>query len=463
MRLTTIDSYAPRPGRVVEFVPVSGARAAAASAPASPVPPSFNQRFHLAGSVGNWLGCAFDLPGTGPVDTERLRAVFEAWVHRHGTLRSGFRAGGERFLVPLGAVGLQAVAAGDFTDGGELRRWLAARLEAGCGRWGWPSYVLCAVLREDGGTVVCGFDHAHVDAHSLAVAVHELREGYARGSLPGGDGSTGGSPGSFVDYCALEQARAAAAAPPGPGDPRLRGWASFFAACGGTTPAFPLELGEAAPQTTDVRRLLGAAGAAAWEERCRAGGGSAFSGLLTAFALAARRSGAGDVLRLCVPLHTRDEERWERAVGWFTTVAPVTVDVRGVRAAAEGAGRTRADFRTAVRMASLPAARVLERLGATGEFRRTKDDVFMVSYVDYRRLPGAAAYEACRAHHISGVTVADDAQFWLSRTHEGLFLRSRGPGTAAGRAVLRAFADAVEAEVAGVAAAREGSTRIIPG
>ncbi|MFF7726931.1 hypothetical protein [Streptomyces sp. NPDC008001] len=457
MRLTTIDAYEPRPGRVVEFVPAGGARAAAAAAPPSPVPPSFNQRFHLAGSVGNWLGCAFDLPAGGPVGTGRLREVFEGWVRRHGTLRSGFRAGGERFLVPVEAVGLRVVAAGDFTDAGELRRWLAGRLEAGCGRWGWPSYVLCAVLRDDGATVVCGFDHAHVDACSLAVVVHELREGYAGRALRGGGGPAGGPgprvTGSFVDYCALEQANAAAAPPPDRSDPRLRGWASFFAACGGTTPSFPLELGGAAPQGTDVRQLLDAEGAARWEERCRSGGGSAFSGLLTAFGLAARRSGAGEVLRMCVPLHTRDEERWERAVGWFTTVAPVTVGVRGVRSAAEGAGRTREDFRRAVRVAALPAARALEALSASGEFRRTKDDVFMVSYVDYRRLPGSAAHAACRAHHISGVTVADDAQFWLSRTHEGLFLRSRWPGTAAGGAVVTGFADAVEAEVAAGAGA----------
>ncbi|MCA6092172.1 condensation domain-containing protein [Streptomyces sp. SCA3-4] len=449
MRLTTIDRYLPEPGRVVEFVPSAAALAVAEGAAASAVPPSFNQRFHLAGSTGNWLGCAFDLHGT--VDVEALRAALERWVRRHGTLCSGFRAGGERFLVPAERTELVARDAGESGGPEELRAWLAGRLAAACGRLGWPSYLFLVVLRPGGGTVFCGFDHAHVDAYSLAIAVHELRESYAGRPLPAGVGS-------FVDHCAREQALAAGP-PPAASDPRVRGWAAFFAACGGTTPSFPAALGEPAAQDTDVRRLLDAAGADALEAHCRAAGGGAFAGLLTAFGLAGRSLGAGEELRLCVPLHTRDEERWERAVGWFTTVAPMTVDVTGVTTAVDGAGRVRSAFREARRIASVPVARLLGTLERNGEFRRVGDDVFMVSYVDYRRLPGAADHIACRAHHVSGVTVADDAQFWLARTHEGLFLRSRHPGTAVARAVVGEFTDAVTAVVREAADGRRAGSR----
>ncbi|MFE4057440.1 hypothetical protein ACFXP3_14275 [Streptomyces sp. NPDC059096] len=163
--------------------------------------------------------------------------------------------------------------------------------------------------------------------------------------------------------------------------------------------------------------------------------------MLTAVALAARGLGGGDVLRLCTPLHTRYEERWTHAVGWFTTIAPLTLDITGVRGIEDGVRGAREAFRAARALAEVPFAQVLPALG--GVFRRTRDDVFMVSYVDYRRLPGSEHHRAARAHHISSVTTADDAQFWFSRTHEGLFLRSRFPATPAAGAVVTGFADAV--------------------
>ncbi|XGU19849.1 hypothetical protein ACETU7_36065 [Rhodococcus sp. 3Y1] len=72
-------------------------------------------------------------------------------------------------------------------------------------------------------------------------------------------------------------------------------------------------------------------------------------------------------------------------------------------------------------------AQVRDALG--DKIRRTRTDVFMVSYIDYRKLPGTDDHDLLNAHHISNVTVADDAQFWISRTNRGLSLRSRFPDT----------------------------------
>ncbi|MFD5748077.1 condensation domain-containing protein [Streptomyces sp. NPDC127033] len=475
MRVTTMDRYEPPPGRAVEFVPSPAARHAAAGSPAVPVPPSVNQRFHLAtaehtpAGAGHWLACAFDLP-PGPVDLDALRAAFEAWGRRHETLRSGFRGKGtepERYVVAASAYELVARDAGTYPSGGAVREWLTRRLGATCRPLSWPSYLFAVVVRPGGGTVFCGFDHCNADAYSLAVAVREIREGYAEAKAAGaGSGagaltgaiSTGlGSPpatGSFVDYCAEEAEQASAARSVDAGDPRVRGWAEFFAGCGGTTPAFPLPLGvppgARAPQGTDTRPLLGADAADAFEARCRAAGGSGFTGVLTAVALAARRLGGGDVLRLCTPLHTRYEARWTHAVGWFTTVAPLTLDLTGVRGIEDGVPAARDAFRAARTLAEVPFAQVLPVLGgAGGAFRRTRDDVFMVSYIDYRRLPGSEHHRAANAHHISSVTTADDAQFWFSRTHEGLFLRSRFPAVPAAATVVGGFADAVGRTLAG--------------
>ncbi|WP_415840190.1 condensation domain-containing protein [Nocardiopsis gilva] len=431
------------------------------------MPPSLNQRFHLETErrqdegPRHWLACAFDLDNV--VDPEALRKAFVAWVRRHETLRSGFRPGPdataiERFVLPAESFDLEARDAGAYATTSDLREHWAKRLDEACRALSWPPYLFAVVLRPTGTTVFCGFDHCNVDAHSLAIAVRELGAFYR--AMVAGTSPDLPEAGSYVDYCALEQETTGS--PPDRDDPLVQGWADFFAACGGTTPSFPLDLGlapgERCPQGTDTRRLLDAASADAFERICLDSGGSLFTGILAATGLAAHRLGARDELRLCVPMHTRNEERWANAIGWFTTVAPLTLDISGStaagasdeagdRAAADGfAARLRSareGFRVARDLGRLPVAHVLAALGE--EFARGKDDVFMLSFIDYRRFPESEHYVAANAHHLSAVTMADDAQFWVSRTHEGLFLRSRYPDDPVAENAVLSFADALAA------------------
>ncbi|NKI44710.1 condensation domain-containing protein [Streptomyces physcomitrii] len=455
VRVALLDGYRPAPGRLVEFVRSAATRAAAEEAAPSPVPPSFNQLFHLATAdrdpegPRHWLCCAFDLPGA--VDLDALHRAFAFFTARHEGLRSGFRArrgpdgapaGVDRFVLPAETYELAREDHGEPATPEELRELLRARLAARCHPLGEPPHLLSAIVRPGSATVFCGFDHGNTDGWSLALAVHELGASYAAFAA----GRTPELPpaGSFVDYCAEEQA-ALGARPPGPEDPLLAGWADFFAGCGDTLPAFPLDLGVApgsrAPQGSELRRLLGPEAAGTFEDRCRAHGGTFFTGALTAFALAARRLGAEGPMRLVSPLHTRHEDRWALAMGWFTTVAPLTLDVTAAEGAAAGSARTKEAFAAGRRLAGVPVAQVLPALG--DRVRRARDDVFMVSYLDYRRLPGSEGHTAADAHQIVGATTADEAQFWFTRTHEGLFLRARYPGTDRAAAVVHRFTEAV--------------------
>lgn len=65
----------------------------------------------------------------------------------------------------------------------------------------------------------------------------------------------------------------------------------------------------------------------------------------------------------------------------------------------------------------------------------TTADIFMVSYLDYRRLgdplPGA--------RHISNSTTTDSVQMWFSRHHDGLDLRIRYPDTTTANATVDAL------------------------
>ena len=63
-------------------------------------------------------------------------------------------------------------------------------------------------------------------------------------------------------------------------------------------------------------------------------------------------------------------------------------------------------------------------------------------------MPGAAQHRDIAAQHISDVAEADDVQFWISRTDDGLALRVRYPDTVRAREVvgrfLHRFAEALQ-------------------
>lgn len=440
MRVTTTSGFHPPPGVLVEWAAVPSADFAE-----HPAPPSMNQRFHLESGGSTWLAFSFRDPRVLDLDT--LGAAFAAWVRRHETLRSRFRRDGEqvhRDVLPDDGFSLHRTNVGAFTIGEAVREHLVHRFSEQCRPIGWPPHLMAAVLGAEGTTVLGAFDHAHVDAHSLAVAVHEVQVLYR--ALSAGEPAGLPEVGSFVDRCAAEPCEPAA-----PADAAVRRWREFLRECGGTTPSFPLYLGvprgKVARQRSESVPLLGAEAADRVESRCRAGSGSVFTGLLAAFGLALRKSGAAEQVRVLVPLHTRDGPQWTNAVGWFTTNAPVSFAVGGVEQTLRAASRA---FRESLRTLETPLPSVLAAL--PGELRRDRRDVFMLSYVDYRDLPVSVDFPECEPQHISSEGECDDAQFWISRTSEGFFLRTRYPATRRGVAVMerfRAHLDAALADIAG--------------
>ncbi|MGN2639398.1 condensation domain-containing protein [Nocardia takedensis] len=425
MRVTTIDHLLPRPGTFVRFT------APSAAGELSPVPPSFNQSLHLAAATNRpstWLAAAFEIPG--PVDLRALAAAYRALIARHGTLRSSFLPGDTgplRLRHPL-ASALIAEFVLKTETAVQTREVLRASLDAACAPFGHPSYLLGAIDRPDSATVVCGFDHAHVDGYSIALIIDDLRRLYAGAppdSLP--------EAGDFVDHCAEQAAMRVEA-----DDPRVRGWQDFFGIDGATPPPFPLDLGlapgQTAPQAVVLRELLDTVGADRFETWCRALGAGVFAGCASAMGHAVRALTGRDRLSLLFPLHTRHHDRWRTAVGWFVNNAPLRVDSaatpdRTVRATGHAT-------RTALALGTMPTGAVLAHLGG---LRPTRGDVFMTSYIDYRRLPGAAHHREVAATHISASGHTDDAQFWFSRTTEGLALRVRHPDTPTARATMSRF------------------------
>lgn len=453
MHVTSIDRYMLEPGEITEWSVSTGPD----SVTQSPVPPSYNQQFHLdtarTHGVGRsvWMAAAFDLPGT--LDRKALATALEYFVRRHDTLQTGFEVVDDALRrFDLDPSDIEFVPSGPVhtTSSEEVREHLRHRFTTACDPLTFPAYLFTTIERDSHYTVVSAFDHTLVDGYSLVIALGELRQIYeiltrtVDGAVPTEDDVTEelGDPGSFLRYCELESIAPVTAAD----DPRVREWARFYERCGGTAPSFPMDLGvepgRPAPQGADVRPLADAAITEKFEEICLESGGSLFTGLLTAMGSAVHSITGTARMPLQFPLHTRQDAQWANALGWLTTSAPLTVEITPDGDFQSSLAHTHASFRTALTLKGVSMAQVREALG--DGYRRTRTDVFMVSYIDYRRLPGTEDHDELNAHHISNVTVADDAQFWISRTNKGLALRSRFPETPTARHSVSLFLDTLQ-------------------
>jgi hypothetical protein len=180
----------------------------------------------------------------------------------------------------------------------------------------------------------------------------------------------------------------------------------------GTAPTFPLDLGveagQAWPQRVYNRCLLRPEEADAFAAVCKDAGGSAFAGLLACMALAVRAMTGKQEFHTVTPLHTRSRPRWRPAMEWFITCAPLSFSIEGAQSFTEALERAQLSVQDAVRLARYPALRVIELLGE--EFRITRRDLFsMVSFTDYRKLPGADRHAESTPVTIGRVTEADDS------------------------------------------------------
>ncbi|MFC8801767.1 condensation domain-containing protein [Promicromonospora sp. NPDC057138] len=432
MRVVSADLWEPAPGRVLTWDVLPGT-----ARPPAPAPMTYNQRNHLLGAATGepsvWITATFDVDG--PVDADALEAAFRDLVAGHAGLSV------EAVRLPAG-VGLLRHDPAELVwrrhDGprtrtvADTREHLVAELGRRCAPFGYPAFLPAAISRPDRSTIVLGMDHLHTDAWSTTVVVDELAALYAAHA-----GRAAGPPAVASPVQAVPEALPATSVTVGVNDPRLVTWHGFLRDRGWALPTFPLPLGvpdgERVPQRTVVRPLADAVTADAIAERARSAGASTSAAVLATLAAAVADLGGPDVLETLLPVHTRADAAARRAVGWHTTTVPLRIEV----AAAVGAGTTTVTdtalaatgkaLRAARELSDVPLEQVVETLPWPLRFPRV--DIFQVSYLDYRRLPGHAASAGRRAHHISAATRADDLQLWVSRTDDGVAVRARMPRT----------------------------------
>jgi hypothetical protein len=429
MQVTTADLWQPQPGRVLRWQVSSNGRGAAAAL-------SFHQRNHLAaaaaGSSSVWLAAAFDV--TGPIDPVALEQALRTFVARHSSLQL------EVLREQMDSVGVRHRAdtltwswsstQSETHSVEHTRALLQAALTEGCHPFGYPAFAPVAISRAQRSTIILGMDHLHCDAYSITIVIDELAALY--------DARKRGSQARLPDAaCFLtqiqrdEQARARIS----PDDPRLLTWHAYLRERQFALPTFPLPLGVApgarAAQATIVCQLLDAEAMTQISLLARGLNSSTYASVLAALAKTLRVLGGPRHVDTLLPVALRDDAAVKRSVGWYTTSVPVSIDADVSETGLSAAGRA---VSAALTLASVPLSEVLAALPAP--LVQTRSDVFMVSWIDYRHLPGAALAAIRNAQHISAPTQADDLQLWLSRTERGLDVRARIPDTPIARATL---------------------------
>ncbi|MBB5068672.1 condensation domain-containing protein [Saccharopolyspora gloriosae] len=466
MRFTEIADYGVRPGTAARWSvsPVDGARPRLDERP-----PSHLQQAHVRcrsepGVVHDpsWLAICFDLDG--PLDEHAWRTALLQWVDRHETLRSGLRPtpdGVRRYTWSTGGLSVTGDELGAYEDSAALSDALRELFNDNTDPTTWPSCVFATVSRADSVTACLAFDHGNVDGYSILLVAHEIHELYtaARDRRPAELAEVG----SYVDFCAREREysdgfeRA---------DEPVARWAEFLADCGGELPRFPFPpvAEPSAAPALRVRQhglcewLVDADGAAAFEKACRRNGGSAFSGVLCALALAAARSGGAglddsETFRALLLMHTRSARQWARSLGWFVGLAPVelampvgpgALDGVDVLDLLPGAGTA---LRRAKPLSTVPVPKVAELLGAELVPR------FVVSYMDLRASPGAQHWNEWNARALHApASSTDEVYIWVNRSNDGIYVTSRFPGTHRADAAVRDYVDRIRRSVCAAAA-----------
>ncbi len=443
MLVTSADLWTPAPGTVVSWDVEPGAR------PGTRVDLSLNQRNHLAAAVAGepsvWMAAGFDVEG--PVDAAALEGAYRAVVARHSALQVGAEvAAGAVHGRHHDAADLRWTRRADVRTStvAETRDHVRQQLDVACWPLSYPAFWPAAISRPDRSTVVLGLDHLHVDAYSLAVLVEDLHTVYT--------GLVHERP--VPDLPETSCFVAGLSAPPprvSADDERLEAWHHFLARQDHRLPTFPLPLGvqpgERTAQRTEVS-VLGDAGVAdRLGAHARLHGGSTATAALAALAGAVADLGGPTALPLLMPVHLRSTPAERRTVGWLTTTVPVELRTHPDPCATLAHAARAVDIARA--MAVVPLDQVLE--SASEPIVRERTDVFMASYLDYRRLPGHQELLSRRAHHVSAPTLADDLQVWVSRTPEGLGVRVRTPATMTAAQVVASLLERWRERVASMA------------
>ncbi|MGZ8178203.1 condensation domain-containing protein [Williamsia sp. SKLECPSW1] len=454
-----IDEWQPTPGRVRTWSATADSRAAAAAAPVHPIPPSYQQQAYLrsarrhrdAGFRFSRL-CLLAFRIDGPLDVDVMTRTVETFLRRHDTFLSWFSVEDdgtvERHVVDPGSVRFAPTDHGEMDDAAAILDHVQATTP---GPDRWDCFTVGTIEHGSSFTVYLAVDHLHSDGVSQALSCVDLLSMY-------GADAAGTTPvlmpaGSYLDYCARERASGADLRPD---DPRVARWTSLIRENGGRLPNFPLDLDIADEGYTRSRMisvpLLDTAGADRLEATARRHGAGVAATVLTVAAILSYEFAGRDRYLGFTPRNTRTTAEEFNSVGWFTNLIPVTTSVDERSSFSSLVGGVQQSFDAGKSLSDLSLHRVLELVGADSGIDVPEGWVVpMVSYLDVRRLPGAAMFDHIDAEVYGNRGSSEEVFIWVTHFPDRVLLTMLLPDTERARAAIDTYASAFLQVVSAIA------------
>lgn len=421
-----IDEWTPAPGRVTTWHATPAAIEAAAAAPTSPVPPSYQQHSYLRAARRNENAgfrfsrlCLISFDIGGRLDVDAMTRTVNGFLRRHDTFRSWFAIDDEdavtRHLVDADAIEFAPTDHGDLADSASI---LAHVQETTPGPFHWDCFTVGVIEHAENFTVYFAVDHLNSDGVSQALSCVDLIGLY--GSAISDTAPALAPAGSYLDYCVRERV---AGAELDLSDERVARWLSLLSANGGRLPRFPLDLGVAEDGYTRSRiltvQLLDGPGADRFDAACKANGAGFTAGVLTVAGMVAHEiTGASRYLGF-TPKNTRSTPEEFNSVGWFTNLIPVTTDFVDDSTFASLVGQTQQSFDAGKSLSEVSLHRVVELIPEDSDIVVPDGWVVpMVSFIDVRKLPGAQMFDHINGGVFGNRGSSEEVYLWVNRFPE---------------------------------------------
>lgn len=470
MEMTSIESWHPRPGEVLEIRPTEQTLDATRSAAALTARPSLLQESHIRTAADRrakgvpwspWLAFSFHVPQ--PLDRDALRRTMQRFVTRHGALLSWFEIPDDaqiddsttftRRALEADDVELELVDAGVAADTEAARAAITERFAAGTSPLEWPSFAAGAIDHgADGFTVYYGVDHSFTDGVSITLAVADIFRIYQLEAH--GEGAEPAEVGSYVDFSEVERARSERLTWR---TPAVRTWARALLSVRNKLPSTSLDIGlepgETGPSTRTNRTLADAATMQAFEQRCKAHGGGASAGLFGILALIDVALTGRSSYFVLNTVATRSEPQYAMAQGWFINLVPVAFRVPRRAGFDDLVGRAQKSMNRSKAATDVPARAIVDYAAKFGGVKVGATAVPpMVSYLDMRRLPGAELPGVDDAHALGGPGTTGDVSMWLNRRTDRTYALMSYPDNATAAASIDRYFRAITELIRAVAA-----------
>ncbi|GGC65384.1 hypothetical protein IEU95_04740 [Hoyosella rhizosphaerae] len=378
-----------------------------------------------------------------PLDTTTLASAISDFIATHENTRTWFDYTDNNFTRLVASTSDVAIdiKRGDNTDGPQLIKYVEDRLSTECEPWSPPCCAFGAIDHGDHFTLYYAADHAITDGISHGLAINEIAQRY----LAHTTNSTFTYPVELAQPHSTFTQREYDAATNFAGDTAAQQqWADLFAAGGWRIPRFPLNLGLDPGETAPVRivenHLLTSADADAFEHVCAAHDTRPSGAIFAALALAEHELAGNTTYFGLTVLSTRAPEN-ALSQGWFCNFVPVTFPVPQTPnlAFTHLLQPAQQAFNTAKTLAGTPVHAAISTFVAAGKLAPPTQTPQMVNYLDTRRVPGSNTSPHDNALIFTGEGRTANANMWVVRTNQGLFLNSQTPNTPYAQEVLATY------------------------